>query len=215
MSDLKQQLAIQQARYRIALGSEAKRKKVSATTDKIAKEIARLEELIKQEELVKSRKPRERKQKTRSTDVERRELVRDAVELRIRGLEFADIAARQGCDVSTAYRRVQAGMRDTLELTKPAADQLRAEHNARLGRYLDALSSKAQSGDMQAIDRAIKILERLAKLNGLDAPSKQEITGVDGGPLDIRAVASEFREKLMKLSDAELEAEAKRLGVAE
>ena len=161
------------------------------------------------------KRPGKRKQVASPANVMHAQQVKEAVELRIRGLDYADIAERQGCSVKTAWTRVQAGMRDTLELTKPAADQLRAEHNQRLGRYLDALNTEALAGDLQAVDRAVRILERLAKLNGLDAPAKQEITGAEGGPLDIRAVASEFKAKLMALSDAELEAEAKRLGVAE
>ena len=160
-------------------------------------------------------KRRKRGQKASPAKVERANLVKEAVELRMSGLEYREIGLRQGCAEKTAWQRVQDGMKATLELTKPAADQLRAEHNHRLGRCLEALLPEAYRGDVQAIDRVVKVSERLARLNGLDAPTRSEVTGAEGGPLDIRAVASEFKAKLMALSDAELEAEAKRLGVAE
>jgi hypothetical protein len=37
--------------------------------------------------------------------------------------------------------------------------------------------------DMRAVDTVIRLIDRRAKLNGLDMPVKTELTGADGGPL--------------------------------
>jgi hypothetical protein len=50
-----------------------------------------------------------------------------------------------------------------------------------------------------AIASAAKILERRAKLAGLDAPSKTEVTGADGGPIqnewEVKVVHASLNEK--------------------
>jgi|SRR5690348_152648 len=37
--------------------------------------------------------------------------------------------------------------------------------------------------DMRAVDTVLRLMDRRAKLNGLDMPAKTEVTGADGGPL--------------------------------
>jgi hypothetical protein len=67
---------------------------------------------------------------------------------------------------------------------------------------LKAMWSKAMKGDVARVDRCLRIMERRAKLLGLDAPSKQEHTGKDGGAIPVRVALSpeqalaELREEL-------------------
>ncbi|WP_432185487.1 hypothetical protein [Streptomyces tendae] len=49
--------------------------------------------------------------------------------------------------------------------------------------------------DMRAVDTVLRLMDRRAKLNGLDMPVKTEVSGPDGGPL-----------QMSKTSNAELEA---------
>ena len=56
---------------------------------------------------------------------------------------------------------------------------------ARLDAMLLPLWRRVQQGDERAVDRALKIMERRARLLGLDAPSKSEQSGSDGEPLKI------------------------------
>jgi hypothetical protein len=49
--------------------------------------------------------------------------------------------------------------------------------------------------DMRAVDTVLRLMDRRAKLNGLDMPAKAEITGANGGPL-----------QMSQAGDAELEA---------
>ena len=54
----------------------------------------------------------------------------------------------------------------------------------------------AQSIDLKAVDTVLKLMDRRAKLNGLDMPVKAEVTGADGGPL---AVSTADPDKLAAL----------------
>jgi hypothetical protein len=65
------------------------------------------------------------------------------------------------------------------------ANEGRALHRARLETALSAIWNKVLAGDLQAIDRMLRILERDSKLYGLDAPIKTEteVTQYDGNLL--------------------------------
>jgi len=54
-----------------------------------------------------------------------------------------------------------------------------------LGPMLRTNQREGRMANLGAIDRALKIMERRAKLLGLDAPVRQEVTGADGGALEI------------------------------
>ncbi|QBJ94435.1 hypothetical protein D0Z67_29125 (plasmid) [Streptomyces seoulensis] len=53
--------------------------------------------------------------------------------------------------------------------------------------------------DMRAVDTVLRLMDRRAKLNGLDMPTKAEVTGPDGGPLQMGPVTSAELETLMGL----------------
>lgn len=66
------------------------------------------------------------------------------------------------------------------ELTK-SVDRLVEVHHERLERLWYAAFKAVTSGDVGAIDKAVRILERQSKLHGLDAPSQSQVN------LDIEA----------------------------
>lgn len=106
-----------------------------------------------------------------------------ALALRKTGATYEQIAAHLG------YSNRQSANRAVLRLlaaheAENVAD-LRTLENMRLDDLLFAVYKAAKSGDLGAIDRALRIMERRAKLLGLDAPVKQEISGTDGAPLSI------------------------------
>lgn len=47
--------------------------------------------------------------------------------------------------------------------------------------------------DTKAVDRVLKIMERRARLLGLDAPDRHEVTGEDGGAIKITEVVVEHK----------------------
>ena len=111
---------------------------------------------------------------------------RQALELRLGGAPYHSIASALG--YATAYGAqlaIEAALKKTLQ--EPAEDVRKIELE-RLDALLLAVWGKARKGDYFAIDAALKILARRAKLLGLDAPVKQILTGQDGGPVTLRVL---------------------------
>ena len=52
----------------------------------------------------------------------------------------------------------------------------------------DEPEGRPQPGNPQYLDRAFKALEAMRQLKGIDAPTKRELTGANGGPLQLQAV---------------------------
>ncbi len=97
---------------------------------------------------------------------------RQALELRRAGFGFVAIAEKLGYrSVSGAYGAVMRGLKETL---REPADDLRKMELERLDRAQVAIWQAVQRGNTAAIDRLIRIMERRAKLLGLDAPLRYE-----------------------------------------
>ena len=116
-----------------------------------------------------------------------------AISLRKAGHAWESVGAQMGITQQAAQQLVKRALAATM---REATADLRALEVARLDDLLLALYSLATSNDpelpltrlqLEAQDRVLRIMERRAKLLGLDAPSKQEITGADGGPISVEA----------------------------
>jgi hypothetical protein len=112
-----------------------------------------------------------------------REREREALALRRRGMTFAAIGAELGFTEQAAHRAVQRALAKLAEESRKEAVHLRTLELARLDALLEGVWSKAISGDVPAVGAVLKISERRAKLCGLDAPVRQELTGRDGRPM--------------------------------
>lgn len=121
-----------------------------------------------------------------------------ALELRRMGKGYAEIAAAIGIGKSQAHRLVKAGLEDAREQIGAESDELRTEEVSRLDGMLSGLWPDARKGHLGAVDRVIKIMERRAKLLGLDAPTKM----AHGGDPDAPPIKSEH---VHVLTDADLE----------
>lgn len=96
----------------------------------------------------------------------------EALEMRKAGLPYQNIADILGySNHSGARKAVQAAMKKTL---REPADEVRELEIARLDDLINAIWHLRDKPEF--IDRILKIMERRAKLLGLDAPSKQDIT---------------------------------------
>lgn len=100
----------------------------------------------------------------------------EALELRKAGLTYPEIAKRLGYSgKQAAYRAVATALAELAEETSASADQLRELENSRLDRlHTIAWQQATQNRDLTAIDRAIRISERRAKLYGLDLNEKRQ-----------------------------------------
>jgi hypothetical protein len=106
------------------------------------------------------------------------ERARQALELRKAGAQYADIATTLGyADASGAYRAVSRAL---AKLTAEPAAELRELELLRLDRMLQAIWDQVIRGNHGAVDRALRIGERRAKLLGLDAPQKIAPTSPSG-----------------------------------
>lgn len=54
--------------------------------------------------------------------------------------------------------------------------------------------------DMRAVDTVLRLMDRRAKLNGLDVPVKSEISGLNGGPIALASGSLEEMEQLFNIA---------------
>jgi hypothetical protein len=110
------------------------------------------------------------------------------LELRRAGLTWQRIAVQVGyADHSGAYLAYKRALKRVLQ---QPAEELRQAEIDRLDRLQLAAWPKAMQGDNSAIATVLRIMERRAKLLGLDMPVKiaQDVTVWDGGESIDRAV---------------------------
>lgn len=127
--------------------------------------------------------------KNESTLAEQR---RKALELRKAGAGYEDISRKLGlAGPGSAYKIVQTALKNTY---REPADDVRKLELERLDRLTLALWTRSKNGDEIAIDRVLKIMDRRAKLLGLDAPTKI-IHPVSTEENPIEKIASDARKR--------------------
>ena len=115
-----------------------------------------------------------------------------ALDMRLGGATFAQIAtalhfrSRQGAQVA-----VEAALQKTIQA--PADEQRRIDIE-RLDAMLLAVWSRAIERDYKAIEMVLRILDRRAKLLGLDAPVK--LSDPKGDPLKLQVSILELAEMM-------------------
>ena len=98
---------------------------------------------------------------------------RQALKLRRAGCTYNEIASALGYrSASGTHKAVQKGLHDTL--SEPA-HELRKLEAARLDSLLAAVWDAAMAGHLGAVDRALRVAERRARLLGLDQPAEVDI----------------------------------------
>ena len=115
-----------------------------------------------------------------------------ALELRISGMSYRAIADAMQCADSTAYELVQSALR---EIPAANVELLRTEHDAMIRLLMLKLKPRIDKGEPRAIEVATKLLERLAKLWGLDAPTRKVLEVITESVVDeaIAALEAELR----------------------
>ena len=102
------------------------------------------------------------------------------------------------CSDSTAYGLVQSALR---EIPAQNVEILRTEHDAMLRMLFSKLKLRIDKGEPRAIEVGVKLLERLAKLYGLDAPTRQVMQVITEEAVD-RAIRE--LEQELGISDRDL-----------
>jgi hypothetical protein len=133
-----------------------------------------------------------------------------AIRLRQQGKPYSYIAAALKVTPATAARYVKEGL---AQAHSESIEELRAIQGGQIDFMMDRIWEKLKSGDLWAIDRGIKLMERKAKLFGLDAPvqmanvtvntnlvnaaqATKEVTTVDKDPV----ARDTFYEQLLQLT---------------
>lgn len=96
-----------------------------------------------------------------------------ALSLRLSGLSYDDIGKHLGVSSHTASDMVN----DTLNRAENrSVDQMRELENQRLDRAQAAIWSGVLRGEMESIDRFLRISQQRSRINGLDAPKKIDLS---------------------------------------
>jgi hypothetical protein len=132
--------------------------------------------------------------KTSRRRIEARQRVTRALEMRKRGVTYADIAA--ACGYNSPQAAAKAVRTELRRMPEEAREELRQIEMARLDALLAAVWPKAMVGDVAATRAALDVCERRARLLGLDAPTKVAQTDAQGR--DMPAIEI-LRERLVRL----------------
>lgn len=100
-----------------------------------------------------------------------------ALNLRISGFSYRAIAQKMGVRESTVYKWIKKEMTRTQTGLAENAEIIRGLEVERLEIMFEKAFSAAMEGDLAAIDKALRVMERRSKLLGLDAAVRTEITG--------------------------------------
>ena len=121
------------------------------------------------------------KNKTSPSTIDAKVRAARALELRMEGMKFDDIATELGYNSKQAA--FDAVSRELKAITREPAEEVLRIDLERLDRMWGIHYLNAQAGDAIALSSCMRIMERRARLLGLDAPSKNEVTGKDGSPI--------------------------------
>jgi len=106
---------------------------------------------------------------------------KSALELRIEGLSVEQIAQRLGVAHSTVSLDLSHALGDLAEANKGKSAEFVELEVARCDELIRALWARRK--DPSFAEKILKAIDRKAKLLGIDAPKRSELTGKDGGPL--------------------------------
>src|SRR5262245_6416294 len=120
----------------------------------------------------------------------------EIVRLRVEGRTLQAIADEIGLSRSAVHESLTNELKKLADRSQEAAAAYRELTLARLEALFAAVWPKVQDGHVPSVNAAVSILDRQAKLLGLDAPARQETT------LTVE-----------HMTDAELIAEARKLGL--
>ena len=114
--------------------------------------------------------------------IRHRQWVQMAVKLSADGWSVRRIAEKIGVDHTQVWRALE----EEFQRARPSDEEVAARRELmreRVERLLEKWTPKATNGDKDAALVVHRFLERLAKLDGVDAPVRSEVSGPDGGPV--------------------------------
>ncbi|WP_438489567.1 helix-turn-helix domain-containing protein [Streptomyces sp. S186] len=128
-----------------------------------------------------------------------------AIRMKIDGASYSEIATALGYSSrSAAHMDVKRSLEKHVVEEGLAIEAWRELELARLDTLQQAIWGKAMSGDTRAIEAALKILDRRAKLLGLDSAIKLEVLTVDALDAQIQRLEAELNAAGIAPADSEV-----------
>jgi hypothetical protein len=119
----------------------------------------------------------------------------DAITLRLAGMDWTSIADRLGySDRGAACKDVTRALEANIVEQRVSAEELREVELLRLDRLQAAVWGAAVQGDLRAIETCLKILDRRAKLLGLDSAIKLEVLTIDAIDAQLQQLEAQLRD---------------------
>ena len=134
----------------------------------------------------------------------------EALSLRKAGWSYARIAEKLGVSRGGAYKIVQTALDEIREHYRETAHEVVSLELERLDEMTRALESKVGYGDATSIAAALRVMERRAKLLGLDAPQKIAPTDPSGENPYLSASDDELRAMAVKIAAGAVTGESER-----
>lgn len=128
------------------------------------------------------------------------ELATACVNMRIRGYGYDEIAKQTGAELHLVYELVKKTLDDRQALKETRVEELRSIMTMRNEVMLQSIAEEVESGNLYAIDRALKIQDQIATLNGV----KQDKLDITSGGQRVGFNAEDLA-RLQKQADKELE----------
>jgi hypothetical protein len=126
-----------------------------------------------------------------------------AMELRQQALSYKDIGEQLGCSTQRAHAIVHEEFARLRAEQNELAENILRQTNDRIEALLKVQMQSALKGDRLATETALKLIDRQARLFGVDAPRKNEtrIEVTAGDPEQLRAKARMMGVDLTDLED--------------
>jgi predicted transcriptional regulator len=121
-----------------------------------------------------------------------------AFALRKAGLSYRDIAEELGVSHQLVYRDVQASIKQFLDEAREHHAQIMAIEAARLDDLQRVMWEQAAMGDRRAIETVLKIMERRAKLLGLDTPVATKQVNVTLTPDELATMSDDELRRMLE-----------------
>ena len=124
-----------------------------------------------------------------------------AIALRLAGTDFDTIAERlqyanRGAASKDIWRAVEANRIEEAQ----AVETLRDVEGQRLDRLQAAVWAQALEGDLKAVETVLKVIAQRARLFGLDAPIRAEVSGPGGGAVQLATSSLEELNQLISIA---------------
>jgi hypothetical protein len=116
------------------------------------------------------------KGKTAAKSIKQQERATHALNLRRAGASYAEIGKALGVTKQRAFAIVKTQLDELAATVNEASTAVRQLELERLDAMQIASFQKAVRGETAAVDTVLRIMDRRAKLLGLNAPSELEIT---------------------------------------